>query len=352
MPSETYEFLMALVRGEEYNRWNYPDKLIYDIQPSNPSSATKIVITFDNDDDFLDVIGIEEESNDRWAWHRFMSSYSDYDSYQYRDDWSEGYLIKNFNEENVALVNNILKYTKPSLRLDLNDDNSTTEVSKFLETSFENEVDNITYEFGTLDWDCKVRAIQADIEKETSNLFSRFGIIEIKHAYKYETTVGILISLYKMLKAEDDDLKDLLKKIDEKYNSHISRGDWYELEYNTYCDDFDDDTFQRTVEKELEDILETVEEGLLEGGDFEEYNKLYDTVLKLGGFNKLIIIPEKNIGVVFEKIDPETNRLIFKLHKRDNTVERRSVNTLEDLNLELYHPELFESIRKILKKLL
>jgi hypothetical protein len=354
MSSKTYEFLMALAKGEEHNRWNYPDELIYDVQPANSGTATKIVITFDNDDDFLDVLNIEEESTDRYTWNRVMSSYySDYDSYQYIDEWSEGYIIKNFNDDNVNLVNEILRYAKPSLKLDFNVEDSSAEVSEFLETSFKSEIDDIVYEYGNLDWDCKERAIRQVLEKETANPFSRFGIIEIKPAYKYETTVGILLSLYKMIKAEDDDLKELLKKIDEKYNSHISRGsDWGELEYNVYCDDFDNEELQRIIEKNLESILEAVQEGLLEGTDFEEYNKLYDTVLKLGGFNSFIEIPEKGIQVIFETIDPTTNRLVFKLYKSDRSVERRSVDNLEDLNLELYHPELFESIRNILKKLL
>ena len=61
---------------------------------------------------------------------------------------------------------------------------------------------------------------------------------------------------------------------------------------------------------------------------------------------------EKGIQLVFEKIDPCTNKLFFRLHKSDHSVEKRSVDNLDDLNLELYHPELFESIRNILKKLL
>jgi hypothetical protein len=40
------------------------------------------------------------------------------------------------------------------------------------------------------------------------------------------------------------------------------------------------------------------------------------------------------------------------IHKPSKPVERRIVNSLEDLNLTLYHPELFESVRNILKKLL
>ena len=74
--------------------------------------------------------------------------------------------------------------------------------------------------------------------------------------------------------------------------------------------------------------------------------------MSLGGFNKFIDMKEKKIQLVFEKLDPETNTLIFKIYKGNNKFERRSVDNLEDLNLQLYHLELFESIRKILKKLL
>ena len=238
------------------------------------------------------------------------------------------------------------------MKLDLDNENSRTKVSQFLQSTFESEVNDIIYEYMVLDTDCKARAIKEMLVKETSNPFSRFGIIEITHAYKYETTVGILLSLYKMMKAEDDDLKELLRKIDEKYNSNVDRGSWDELEYNVYCDDFDNEELQRKIETELESMLEKAQENLNDGGDFEEYNKLYSKVMSLGGFEKFIDLPEKGIQVIFYKIDPGTNKLFFRLHKSDHSVEKRSVDNLDDLNLELYHPELFESIRNILKKLL
>ena len=97
-----------------------------------------------------------------------------------------------------------------------------------------------------------------------------------------------------------------------------------------------------------EDLLRKIKMG----NDFEEYNKLYSKVMSLGGSNKFIDMKEKGIQLVFEKLDPETNTLIFKIYKGNNKFERRSVDNLEDLNLDLYHPELFESIRNILKKLL
>ena len=352
MGGETYEYIRSIANGEEVSRWEYPDPLIYDVRLSEPRTSTKIVIVFDKDDDFLDVMGVEDE-NDRWAWSRYQGHYNDeYDRYRYEQDWEEGYLIRNFDESNIDLVNQILKSTKPGLVYSDESEGSRTEISTFLSQTFSSEIDDIIYEYGVLDWDCILKSITKIMDDETSNPFMRLGIVEKSHAYKYETTVGILLSLFKMLKAEDDDLKGLLKKVDEKVNPRAFRGEWYELEYNTYCDDFDNETFQYETKRILEKLLEKIEEDLTDNVDFEEFNKLYDTVMSLGGFNKFIDMKEKGIQLVFEKLDPETNTLIFKIYKGNNKFERRSVDNLEDLNLQLYHLELFESIRKILKKLL
>ena len=57
MPSETYEYLKRVAKGEEVDRWSYPDKLI-DYISNTESKLPKIDIVFDDDDDFLDVLGI------------------------------------------------------------------------------------------------------------------------------------------------------------------------------------------------------------------------------------------------------------------------------------------------------
>ena len=97
-------------------------------------------------------------------------------------------------------------------------------------------------------------------------------------------------------------------------------------------------------------MLEKIEEDF-EGVNQEEFNKMYEKVLSLGGFNEYIDLPDKGVQVLFHNFNLKTNKLYFDLYK-GNKKEERSVDNLEDLNLELYHPELFESIRKILKKLL
>lgn len=352
MASETYKFLKSIVNGEEVSRWDYPDPLIDYVKISEPRTSTKITIAFDNDDDFLEVMGIEDE-NDRWAWNRYKSSYDyDFDTYRYQEDWDEGYLIRNFDQSNIDLVNQILKYTKPGLIYSDENEESRREVSKFLSSMFSDECDEIAYEYGVLDWDCILRSVNQVLEEETSNPFIKLGIIQKIHGYKFESTVGVLLSVYRLLKAEDDDLKELLKKVDEKVNPNKNRGDWYELEYNTYCDDFDNETFQYEVGRILTRMLEKAEEDLVGNTNFEEFNNLYDKVISLGGFNKHIPLEHKEMSVIFEKINPETNKLIFKVYKDKGGFERRSVDNLEDLNLQLHHPELFESIKNIIKKLL
>ena len=351
MASETYEFFKNLSNGQEINRWSYPDKLIYDVRHTRGSNPTKVVITFDDDDDFLDVLGIGGDDEDRYTFKRFMGGYySDYwDTYRYDDDWSEGYTLQNFNNENVELVNEILKFTNPTLRMTPNADYPILgKIAHFLKTRFKGEIEDLIYDNAEQREECIYDGAKQVIVKETDNPFKRFGIIQKSHAYKFETTVNVILRLYKLLKAEDEDLKGLLTKLHKKYPEQKYIGGWDDLQYEGWCDDFDKELEQENFEKHLEKILDEIRDN----SDFEEYNKLYDKVISLGGFGKFISLKEKGIQIVFEELNPKENTLIFRIYKGNNKIERRSVNNLKDLNLELYHPELFESIKKIVKKFL
>lgn len=349
MTSETYEFFKNLSNGQEINRWSYPDKLIYDVRHTRGSNSIKVVITFDDDDDFLDVLGIGgDDYEDRYTFRRFMGDYyhNDWDTYRYDDDWREGYTLQKFNNPNVELVNEILKFTNPTLRMTPNADLGN--IAHFLKTRFKGEIEDLIYDNAEQNEECIYEGAKQAIIKETDNPFKRFGIIQKSHAYKFETTVNVILRLYKLLKAEDEDLKGLLTKLHKKYPEQKYIGDWENLNYEGWCDDFDKELEQENFKKHLEKILDEIRDD----SDFEEYNKLYDKVISLGGFGKSISLKEKGIQIVFDELNPKENTLIFRVYKGNNKFERRSVNNLKDLNLELYHPELFESIKKILKKFL
>lgn len=352
MASETYEFLKKIYNGEEVGyRWNYPDKLIYDIRSGKFPSSTQVIINFDSDDDFLDVLDIEDET-DKWVWGKFMGRgyYGDeVDTERWKYDWEEGYIIQDFNEEQKDKVRQILKFTNP--KLTLTDDNSS-EVAKFLETVFENEVGDIVYDYSYESEQCVKKEVVDILEKETKNPFRNLGIIEEQHAYKFKTTVSVLLNWYKRLKAEDEDLKGLLKMLVAKYQPNADRGEWSELEYNTWCGDIDREALNRSYDHNLDKMLEAAEETLENNPDYQEYVNLVSTVNKLGGFDNWIDIQDGN-RIKFHDIDRDTNilRIIFQ-KKGEWTGQMRSVTNVEDLNTMMYNLELFESIRRILKKLL
>jgi len=355
MASETYEFLKNIAEGNAVDRWRYPDDLINNVYPSskNPSS-TKIELRF-NDNEFLEILGITDD-NDIWTWNTFMGNYysgREYDWYRYNEDWREGYIIYDFNDENKELVKEIMSYLTPGVRYNLDEHEDGSKVSKYLEKRYERYVDNIIDAYATEHEECKERAVKKELEDETKNPFSRFGIVEEYHSWKYTTSVGILLGLYKMIKDNELDLKELLTKLIEKYD-RVDRGGWDELEYNVWCDDYNRDYVDSQINKELENILEQVKEELEEGGvDIEEFNKLMSKIEDLGGFNRFIDIPEKNIKVKFIKINPETNRVIYQVQKNSSyDLEKRSLSSVEELNTLFYNYELFETIRKILRKIL
>ena len=353
MTSETYEFFKDLANGKEINRWSYPDKLIYDVRHTRGSNSIKVVITFDDDDDFLDVLGIEKDDEDRYIFRRFMSSYyrDDWDRYRYDDDWSEGYTLQNFNNENKELVNEILKYTNPTLRVIEGDNDNLYKISRFLETRFKDVIDELIYDSADQREECIYDGAKQVIMKETDNPFKRFGIVQKSHAYRFETTVNVILKLYRLLSAEDEDLKGLLTKLHEKYPQVSYIGDWENLQYESWCDNFDEELEQENFKKHLEKILDEIRDNSDEY-DSEEYNKLYDKVHELGGFGKWIKINEKGLSIHFKSLDEKTNTLSMVVQKFGSPMQSRSVNNLEDLNLTLYHPELFESVKKTLRKFL
>jgi len=334
MASETYEFLKKIAKGEEVNRWSYPDELINHIYYTKGKSP-KVEITFDDDDDFLEVLGVTDE-DDLYMW-------------RYEEDWKEGYIVDAFKDENIEITNKILKLIDPNLQLGNNNDVSNSDIARTLYIEFGDEVSDITYEYGRYHEECISRAVQKQLMDETNDPFRNFGVIQKQHAYKFVTSVNILLNLYKMLNAEDEDLKGMLKLLYENYGG-ITVGGWYDLEYNVWCDDYDDEGFQKELTRNLEKMLEKTEEEF-DGVDREEYDKMLDAVIKIGGLNNIIELPGKNMQVIFHRFDPETNKLYFDVWKGTKK-EERSVSNLEDLNLALYHPELLENIRKVLKKLL
>lgn len=355
--SEIYDFLKKVSKGDTsfmpYSRWNLPDP-IYDIKYNSQSPASSVIwIEFENTEKYLNALGIDDDE-DIFVWNRFMENYyyDDYDYYRYEEDWKEGYIIKDFNPENIRLVENILMLSNPSLSLDINNDESCSNVSLYLSRRFD-DIDYIISEFGNLNEDCKRRAVVDVLDNETKNPFRKFGITEIYKRHRFKTTVNVLLHWYNVIDNKELDLIELLQELLKKFDNE-SRGNWYELEYNVWCDDFDNESFQKETKRNLEKIIENLEESIEGKVDLETINSLYNKVISLGGFGRWINIKEKKAEVNFRDLD--TKKGILKFYYRSpqtgKATEERSVKNLEELNLSLYQPELFEHVKKIKKIIL
>lgn len=353
MPSETYEFLEKLSQGDnsEINPYYYPDELIYDVQESSKNPRlTQIIIQFVDDEKYLDLLGVDNEE-DLWVWRKFSDRYyyEDYSWDRYRDDFFEGYILESLNAENLRLISKIRSLCPvPKTK----EEDPQHKLESFLNEKFYNEVDNIIAIYQTYYDECIAREVNKIIDNEIKNPFQKLGITEIYKNHRFKTTVGILLNLYKIINDQELDLFGLLKKLDEKYNKYIVRGDWYELEYNSWCDDFDSDGMNNEIKKYLNDIIEQLEGEFEDDEDTINYNELFDAVWKLGGFEKAINLPQKQSTIRFQELKTNPTRLKFLYKKPNHTAEVRSVKNLEELNMMLYQGELFENVKKILRKLL
>jgi len=344
MKSETYNFLQKIVNGDEIDHWNYPDPLIDDVKDDGT-----VIIAFDKTEDFLDVFGVPDE--DKNTWDEYVEdAYGgrDYDYDRYYQEWDDGY-ISPFNNENEELLNDIIKYVKPEL-LPITNENRD-EVNELLRDMFKSEIEEIIDEYAVMYEDCISVSVKEELNSYLLDPFSRFGITEVYKHYKFKTTAKILLKIYRILKDDTLTLKELLTELNEKYiKADIGRGYWYELPYNVGCsnDDFDDNRFQDIVNTNLNEILDSIHENPEISEKYEDYIKMINVINKHGGFNKNIGIPNKG-DVIFTDSNFETTTINYKFYKPDHSVERRSVNNLDDLNLLFSNLELFEEVTRFKK---
>lgn len=346
---ETYEFLKSVYNGYE-PRWNENggDKIIGEIKfnSSSPNNSI-VVIEFNDDEDFLNIFDLD--SDDVYEWRYYMSDYSnvDYDTYRYTEDWEEGDFFQYaFDDQNKEKLINIVRTFFPSV-----DPSDTKKISGLANEIDSNVVDRIVDEYAS-EWEnCIYNNSRDEIRSELDNPFVKFGIKQKALAYKYEATVGVLLTWYKQLKSEDVDLGGLLKELIDKFDKNY-RGNWAELRYNGDCPDWDNERYQSYVSDQLDKIIEKYEEDE-RFVNYNEFIELQQQVDQEYGFDKWIPIrTDKNKFFKIEKIDPGTNKIIisFRDNQSDNREEKRSV-TYDDLKRIETQYELFEEIRKIVGRL-
>jgi hypothetical protein len=306
----------------------------------NPSKSM-IKLHFDEMKDYLNLFELDEY--DVYFAEALYSYYRGYEFIDYDhgyNEWTEGYLLYQFSEENLNKFKQITRLVLPTAAK-LEDDEEKEKASKKVEDMFSDEIGEIISDWVEEQNICRTKGAKEWVEGEVCDYFNEYGIIRQDCFSNYYTTVGILLSLYNMVKDKTFNLTEVLKDIGYR-TSNI--GGWDENRWEVDCVDFDEESFNKNVEYQLDKILGKLEDSE-DFIDVYEYSEIYDRISKEFRFNYRY---QTKSGREFfiRKLDPSNNKIIVQVFKKEGGMEERSY-TEEEFNNFLVSPELFEGFIRI-----
>lgn len=345
-----YVTLKSYVKTGNSDLLNYlisSSSIIDDYNTKESVLDTEIELEMD-DEKFFKMCGLSED--DIWFLNIVFSPYTDYeffDSYSASEDFKEGYIYSYFDEDNIKKMIEIMETIAPELNIKTKENlvDNSQDVYEKMETYFEQETNNISYEYSSERNSAAFKATIEECEKELTDIFEEYGLIEVRLFNKYKTTVGNLIQLYDEY-GKNVSVFKLFKTIADK---NFSLPYFQEIAYQvTYDTEFNETGFNSEVYRNLDKIWDKIEDGYVE--DMVEYKEILDNIKKRYEFNTFYELPK-------DAQKPKSERRLFKINKVDlstNKIEVRINNpktnqtitnhySLEDFNLLLHHPELFES---------
>jgi hypothetical protein len=337
-----YSLLVKINNGEEvsFSELEDADESIYDFKYT-PKAPFKSKITFSFDDD--EYIGLFDPSDDDLYYFRVItSSYDTYefqDEYQSQEDFVQGYIEQFFNRENLVKVKEILSIILPD-SVELDTDEKREAAGKKLYDMFEREIDNIISDYVAEENNCKSRTFEKEITDSLCNVFNNYGIYTKRCLTEYYTSVGILLDLYDTIGDTSLTIKELLFKI----GSDMNLAGWGDYIYEYGCDDFDNESVDRYVSGYLDKIMEKLEDES-QYVDIHEYSELYKRMALKYKLNGRYFTKNKR-DFFYRGIDPENNRILIQVFKKEGGLEDRSY-TEEEFNNFLVSPELFEGFVRI-----
>lgn len=340
-----YQILRKIQNGEEYpaHTLNRYDELISGFRFNKTSPGKSMVqLTFDYDEDYFKIFDLGE--GDIWFLRNLFSYYDSdmgfyHSDYAYQD-WNEGYLLYELNDENRRKILEIMTYFDP--KLNRMEDSTNPQIAKLLISTFPRQIENIVDDYQSEKEQCMSRSAKEEITNELKDKFINYGIFEKNMFNKYVTTVSVLLSLYKMYGDHNLTIQELLSKLAHEF----SVGPYEEYMYEYGCNDFDSESFNNYALHQLNKIIEEIEESD-RFSNLEEFKKVSGEVTKKYDFDKWHPTPkDKNLKFNIRYIDPKTNKIHIVTQKQFEGTKNRSL-TLDEFNSFLYNLELFE--RKTLK---
>lgn len=309
------------------------DELISNIRPNGI-----ITLKFDNNEDYFELFDLT--SDDLYIASEAFAMYSSYEwfsYYQAKEEWNYGYLFRQFNEENLEKFNEIIEIIAPGMNH--HNESDIEVIVDTMDNLFPKMVESVVMEFSNLMDSSMKKTMEDEIKNDICDVFMPYGIYSAGHCFwKYHTTVDALIKLYDEFGEKSKPLKNLLSKVGHSISIDGQYWDSYsQLPYEVSPDD---DSFNRTVSRELENMMDKLEEDFT---DIDEYQKIRKEILKKFRFGEWYELPKKD-GIYFKliRINPEDNKIQVNvsLGSHNRKFDYIKKLSLEDFYLFLYHPEI------------
>lgn len=312
------------------------ENLPYDItvNPETDRLNTELVFDFNNIHDFCLFIGYDDSESSQVV-HMYRSYNDFYETTT--EDMKEGYIYRWFNDENRQTMTTIGKLFLPDL--EINNFGDIKEKSDIIYSRmidfFMEEIDDIIDEYFTQLNRAVSDAIDDEIETEFNNYLSDFGLVEYFQFSRYGITIDKLLSLFKEHPSN--------VKISTLFDDLSNKPDVYYLQYNVNYDEyFDEIDFNRSVTRNLESILEKINNHI-ENND-KNYLDMIDFLSRNNFENGILYeLPKDNTKSFYIKgYDFDENKLHVNIRDiKTNSTIRDGYYDLENFKLLLYHPELF-----------
>lgn len=323
---------------QEYDDTN----TLYVVKELTPKGESIIEFEFDSDEELLKSLCLEED--DIWFARSVSSSYSNYefeDSYQMLDDFKQGYNIWwDLSEENIEKAKKIAKYIKPDGKFNLDSNDSFLgEFCNKLYDTFPREIDDIVEDYTSYKNQEIVTTADISINKELDDALADNNFKFQSKWYKIRTTVSNLIWLIAKDGFYDLNIKDILNGIYCRPKYRL--GGWDENRFEFRDDaNFDTNSFNRSVERNFDNILEKIEEN----EEYKEYSEIIEYLHSKFDFNKWYPLPKLPEKFEFKvvRVDFDSLKIIVNLKKKSDWRTKTLGFDFDSFKKFLYLPELFD----------
>lgn len=317
------------------------DSSISRVKEYRPLGQTEIVIEYENDNEFLSLLDLDE--HDIWFLNSITSSYSDYEfvgSYTIEEDFKIGYIFySELDAENRDTFKKIAEVVYPDVEYNIENEEYRVNLNNMLIDIFPEEIDWILSDYQS-EKNSEMYSVAKETVKDELNGFLERAGFEIYSSYdSIVTTVANLVSWSVRLEIYKADVKSLINKIFEEIGTDRIGGwaeNYYEFQDSEY---FNSSSFNQTVYRKFEEILEKIEEDV----NMSEFLELRNRIVKKFNLTTWYELPkDKTIRFSIQGFDRDKKEIIVTLNKKTNMETKKVSLTEENFYNLLYQPELFD----------